>query len=178
MMKKYGVLALSVLLLLSLSGCQSKKSIEGKKDVSDSDYFDVEDTSEVAAILEKEMKRIEKETQEKLKAKQNRIKSGETMVDIDGEIVDLFNKPDSGFDFYQVTLKVTQVENDPNKLYEGAKGKEYIYFVSPSENSHVDFTELKKGDKVKISAFQDSYVTEGAPKQTSEEDVTNIEIIN
>ncbi|MBO0436746.1 hypothetical protein [Vagococcus fluvialis] len=173
-MKKILLYSLSTILLFSLSAC---KSTNLKSETANSSFTDVEDTSDVEKILAEANKRLAEEKEKRLEEKQNRIQSGEEQVEITGEIIDLFNKPDSGLEFYQVTVKVANVKNDSNELYKGSAGKEYIYFVEPSENKDIDFKTLKPGTKIKINVFQDAYVTEGDPKQTSEEDVTSIQIV-
>ncbi len=163
-----------VLSLMLLSACKPTASTKE----SSSNSFNTEDTIEVSRILEEANKQMKEQSAQQLKEKQDRINSGEAMVAVTGEVIDLFNKPDSGFDFYQITLNVADVVEDPNQLYQDNIGKEAIFFVSPSENTHLDFKTLKPGSKVIISVFQDATVTDGAPKQTSEEDVTKIQIVD
>lgn len=173
-MKKILIYGLSVILLFSLSAC---KSINSESDTSNSNFTDVEDTSDVEKILAEANKRLVEEKEKRLEEKKNRINSGVGQVEITGDIIDLFNKPDSGLEFYQITVKIDNVKNDINELYKGSTGKEYIYFIEPSENKDIDFKTLKPGTKIKINVFQDAHVTEGAPKQTGEEDVTRIQIV-
>lgn len=176
-MKKLIFISISALSLGIFTACSTNRSESSTSTSQENQTEMTFDSSEIEKMLEEANKQFEQEQQKELAAKQKRIEDHEPMVELTGNITDIFTKPDSGLDIYQITVKVTEIQNDVNDLYKNQIEKEYVFFPSPSEFKELDFSTLKNDMTIKIKTFQDSYVTDSEPKQIDTPYITGIEKI-